>query len=184
MAILRFFFITLAKLPLLLLVPFAALGVSAFTRAMPPEQDLYSWGGMFGTFDNPPQGDRGYIAKHAPFRNVTTGFKGYLNRVMWMIRNPLYGFTKMAGVMYEDTDRMKMRGNPDISDKYKIPGWMLATLRDKDGKLKAFEWYSVTPWAPNRNLRIRMGWKIKTEKMQERGWARHVATLNPFDGYG
>ena len=101
-----------------------------------------------------------------------------------MIRNPLYGFTKVADVSYDSDDVLRIKGNPGISDKYKIPGWMFATLRDRTGKLKAFEWYSVTPWSKNRNLRIRIGWKIKTDKMQERGWARHVVTLNPFDGYG
>lgn len=183
-AIFKFFLISLLKLPLLLTVPFAAVIVPLFYRAQDPELKLYTWGGQYGTFDNPPQGDRGFISKHAPFRNVTTGFKGYINRAAWMWRNPLYGFNKSFGVGYDVNDELKIRGNPNISDKYKIAGWMFATLRDNRGRLKAFEWYSVTPWCKTRDLRIRVGWKIKTDKMQERGWARHVVTINPFDGYG
>lgn len=184
MTYLKWILISLLKLPLLLTVPFACLIVPMFYRAQDPELSLYTWGGQYGTFDNPPQGDRGFIAKHAPFRNVTTGFKGYINRAAWMLRNPLYGFNKTFGVDYLESDTLKILGNPGISDRYKIPGWMFATLRDSSGKLKAFEWYSVTVYTKRRDVRIRLGWKIKTPKMQERGWARHVVTINPFDGYG
>ena len=184
MSLLKFILISLLKLPLLLTVPLACLIVPLLTKEQDPNQSLYTWGGWWGTFDNPPQGDRAYLATHSYFPNVTTGFKGYLNRAGWILRNPLYGFSKWAGITYEESDTLKIRGNSSISDKYKIPGWVFSTLRSKDGQLKAFEWYSVTPWSAKRNLRVRVGWKIKTDKMQERGWARYVLTANPFDGYG
>lgn len=174
----------LGKVVLLPTVPFACVIVPMFYRAQEAEQGLYTWGGQFGTFDNPPQGDRGFITKHAPFVNVTDGWRGYINRCAWMWRNPLYGYAKSTGVDYDPSDVLSIKGNPDISDKYKVAGWMHASLRDSSGKLKGFEWYSVTPWSRSRNLRVRLGWKIKTDKMQERGWARHVITINPFDGYG
>ena len=172
----------LLKLLILPTVPFASIIIPLFTRAM-PDQPLYTWGSIYGTFDNPPQGDRGWITKHSPFPNVTTGWEGYLNRVGWMLRNPLYGLAKKLGIDYEPTDVLSIKGDPNISDKYGIQGWMHASLRDRKGKLKAFEWYSVTPWSKTRCLRVRLGWKIKTDKMQERGWARMVFTCNPFDGY-
>lgn len=184
MIYLKWLLISLVKLPLLLTVPLAAVLISLFTRPDFEEKDIYKWGSLWGTFDNPPQGERAWVNKNSPFIGHVTGIKGYINRVLWMIRNPLYGFTKVADVSYDSDDVLHIKGNPGISDKYKIPGWVFATLRDRTGKLKAFEWYSVTPWSKNRNLRIRIGWKIKTDKMQERGWARHVVTLNPFDGYG
>lgn len=172
------------KIMLLVLTVPASVFVPLYYRAQEPELMRYTWGGWFGTFDNPPQGDRGFIAKHALFKNTTAGLMGYINRVQWMFRNPLYGFAKTAGVSYCATDTLKISGNPQISDKYKIKGWVLATLHDRHGKLKAFEWYSVTPWSKRRNVRIRLGWKIKTDKMQTRGWARHVFTINPLDGWG
>lgn len=184
MSAVKWLLITLLKLPLLLTVPFAAGVVPLFYRAQEADLPLYTWGGQYGTFDNPPQGDRGWITKHSYFPNVTTGFKGYLNRVGWMLRNPLYGFNKSFGITYSNSDILKICGNPNISDKYKIAGWMFATLRSSNGRLKAFEWYSVTPWSKARDLRVRLGWKIKTDKMQERKWARHVVTINPFDGWG
>lgn len=180
----KFIVITLGKLVMFLGLPIALLIVPLVYRAQDAGKSLYSWGGQYGTFDNPPQGDRAFIAEHSPFPNVVTGWKGWINRVSWMWRNPLYGYSKSADVDLDATDVLEIKGNPAINDKYKIPGWMFATLRDKNGKLKAFEWYSITPWSKSRNLRVRLGWKIKTEKMQERGWARHVVTINPFDGYG
>lgn len=183
-AIVKFVFGVLGKLVLFITVPFANIIVPFFYRAKSYDADKYTWGGIWGTFDNPPQGDRGWVTKHSIFPNIVTGWKGYVNRVGWMFRNPLYGYSKLIGVDYKEGYELMIHGNPDISDKYKISGWMFATLRDTRGNLIAFEWYSVTPYSKTRNVRIRLGWKIKTEKMQERGWARHVVTINPFDGYG
>lgn len=168
----------LLKLLLLPTVPLVAPILSLFTQ---PDQK--NWGWVYGTYDNPPQGDRGYVAKRAPFPNHLTGFKGYINRVMWMIRNPLYGYNKWAGVKW-DGGSVILSGNPNISDKYKISGWMWATYVDKKGRRKAFEFYAVLPYSSTRNLRIRLGYKIKSDKFPEMGFAPLVFTINPFDGYG
>ena len=84
----------IAYLSLLPLTPFAAVIVSIFTKADHKERDKYKWGSIFGTWDNPPQGDRGFREKRAPFPNVYTGWKGYINRLQWMRRNRLYNFKK------------------------------------------------------------------------------------------
>ncbi len=138
---------------LLLTVPAAALIVPCFTRAMPYGQRPYSWGWIWGTWDNPPQGDQGYVMTRAPFPGVVWGWRGYLNRCMWMIRNPLYGYAKRASIQYS-------------SD------------------LVAFELYVVAPWGFGRCLRMRLGWKVMTDKFQRYGFAQLVNTCNPFDGYG
>lgn len=184
LVVLKWLVFSVGKIVLLPTSIVAAIFVPMFTKAEPDDKELYSWGGWWGTFDNPPQGDRGWIAKHSTFPNVIDGWKGYVNRVGWMLRNPLYGYSRKVGVTYNSEDSLSIKGNPDISDKYKIAGWVFTTLKDSGGKVKAFEWYSVTPYTKRRNVRIRIGWKIKTDKMQERGWARHVLTINPFDGYG
>lgn len=168
----------LLKLLLTATVPLVAVILSLFTR---PDQK--NWGWVYGTYDNPPQGDRGYVTKRSPFPNQLTGFKGYINRVMWVIRNPLYGYNKWAGVNWQGGE-VKVRGNPDISDKYKVSGWMFATYRDGKGKLVAFEFYSITPYTKHRNLRVRVGYKIKSDKFRTDGFAPLVFTINPFDGYG
>lgn len=163
----------------------AAIIVSIFTRAQEYGKTEYTWGWIWGTYDNPPQGDEGYVKKRAYFPGVTTGFKGYLNRVGWMIRNPLYGWSKILGLPYNKDYTTVVKGNPDISDKYKIPGWMFARLYDKDGDLIGFELYVVIPWFKDKkDLRMRLGWKITTDKFERNGFAHFVDTINPFDGYG
>lgn len=53
--------LSLVDWALLLTVPVAAPIISAFTREQPYGLSPYSWGGMWGTYDNPPQGDKGYV---------------------------------------------------------------------------------------------------------------------------
>lgn len=158
--------------------------VSIFTRPMEHKLDKYTWGSIWGTFDNPPQGDEGYVAKRAPFPNVTKGFKGYINRAIWITRNALYNYKLKFLVRYKDCTNLKYKGNPNISDKYKVPGWLF--VRAYCGKkLTAWEWYSIAPYSKKRNIRIRLGWKIKGDGFDETGeYAQLVFTINPFDGYG
>lgn len=168
---------------LLLTVPIAAPVIAAFTRAQPHDASPYSWGWLWGTYDNPPQGDEGYVEKRAPFPDQVRGFKGYLNRVWWMIRNPLYGFARISSIEYSPLQTMKLIGKDGISDKDKIPGWYFVRLYHI-GKLVGFEFYGVFPWIESRNLRMRLGWKILTDKFERQGFAQLVNTFNPLDGYG
>lgn len=161
----------------------AAIIVPLFTRAEDYGKVEYTWGWLWGTFDNPPQGDEGYLHKRCPFIGQITGFKGYINRVMWMLRNPLYGLAKRMAIPYSTRATLIVHGNPDISDKYKIPGMMFARLYEGN-KLIGFEFYMVKPWSETRNIRCRLGWKMTTDKFKERGFAQFVGTCNPFDGYG
>ena len=158
----------------------AAFVVSAFTRPM-PDRGMYHWGGWFGTYDNPPQGDRKWLREHPEL----TGWRGYLNRVGWMRRNRLDGLKRWLAVDYTECVTRKYRGNPSISDKYKVPGWLFVTARCHSKRIRAFEWYSVTPWSRNHCLRVRLGWKIKGDKFDEVGeFGALVFTVNPFDSYG
>ena len=52
----KFILFTLLKLGLLLTLPFAMLVIPLFTRAEGHDKPLYTWGGWYGTYDNPPQG--------------------------------------------------------------------------------------------------------------------------------
>lgn len=161
----------------------AALIVPLFTREQEYGKPEYTWGWLWGTYDNPPQGDQGYVRKRALFPSVTTGVKGYVNRAMWMLRNPLYGLSKRMSLKWSDTAVLTVTGNPNISDKYKIPGKMFATLHEGN-KLIGFEFYIVKPWSETKDLRMRLGWKMTTEKYKDKGFAQFVGTCNPFDGYG
>lgn len=74
-------------------------------------------------------------------------------------------------------------GDPNISDKERRPGWYFAQLR-LAGKLIGFELYVVAPWSFGRCIRMRLGWKLMTDKFERYGFAQLVNTCNPFDGYG
>ena len=167
---------------LLVTVPVAAILVSAFTREQPYNMRPYTWGGLWGTYDNPPQGDEGFVAKRAWFPGVTTGFKGYLNRVNWMIRNPLYGFAKKSSLEYSEEYDLEVTGKDGISDKDGIPGWyFVKVFHGKE--LVGFEFYGVFPYTKSLDVRIRLGWKVLTSKFKSQGFAPLVNTFNPVDGY-
>lgn len=184
MIYLKWLVLALIDWALLLTVPLAAPVVAAITRADEYHDNGYSWGWLWGTYDNPPQGDEGFVSKRALFLGATTGWKGYCNRVHWMIRNPLYGYAKLVCVKWEPTYTVSVQGNENISDKRKIPGWLFALARNDDGKVVAFEFYLVAPWGKSRDLRMRLGWKITTSKVHEYGFAQLVNSINPLDGYG
>lgn len=168
---------------LLLTVPFAAVIIALFTREQPRGLAPYKWGWIWGTYDNPPQGDEGFVRKRSLFVGVTTGFKGYLNRVHWMIRNPLYGYAKRTSVAWEEGVEISGTGDFNISDKEKRPGSYFAVAK-LEGKVIAFEYYLVKPYSETRDIRVRLGWKIMTDKYKRYGFAQLVNSINPFDGYG
>lgn len=169
---------------MILTIWWAPFVVSIFTKPQPHGLSIYKWGSLWGTFDNPPQGDEGFVTKRAPFPNVTKDFKGYINRSMWIFRNKLYNLKYIFRVEYKNSTTKTIYGNPDISDKYKIPGWLFVIVRDRK-KVVAWEWYSITPYSKKRNVRIRMGWKVKGRKFEQKGdFAQLVYTFNPVDGYG
>lgn len=179
----KWFVLAILDLLLTLTVVVAAPIIALFTREQAYGKPEYTWGWLWGTYDNPPQGDQGYVTKRSLFLNETTGIKGYINRVMWMFRNPLYGFSRRAALEYNPSYKIVINGNKDISDKYKIPGHMLSKLYDGD-KLVGFEFYMVKPWSDTKDLRVRLGWKLTTDKFASTGFAPLVVTCNPLDGYG
>lgn len=179
----KWFLFAVLDILLLPTVVVAAPLVSLFTKEQPYGKAPYTWGWIWGTYDNPPQGDSGYVTKRSLFPNETSGIKGYINRTLWMIRNPLYGLAKQLSIEYDPSYIQVVTGNPSISDKYKIPGKYFVKLYS--GKeLIGFEFYGVFPWSSTRNLRVRLGWKISTDKFERNGFAQMVNTFNPFDGYG
>jgi len=168
-------------LPTLLVVPFIIALI--YKEEEYKDDGSYTWGWIWGTYDNPPQGDEGFVAKRSFFPNITTGLKGYINRVQWMWRNKLYGLDKYTSLKYKPSLKLQVKGKEDISDKEKVPGWYWVKAFDGK-KLVGFELYCVLPWSDTRNLRARLGWKILTDKFERFGFAPHVNTFNPFDGYG
>jgi hypothetical protein len=169
-----------------LLLPVWFLGapvVSLFTRAQPDlDENTKPWGWLFGTYDNPPQGD----AKHQReglFPGAVNGWKGYVMRVLWLWRNPGYNFQRLLCIHYSPLYSLDYIGNSQISDKYKTPGYYFAKLCDNE-KLIGFEFYCVYPWAFGKCVRVRFGWKLMTDKFERYQFAPLVNTANPLKSYG
>ena len=78
----------------------AAFIVSTWTRP-----DDIDWGGWFGTYDNPPQGDRKWLKDHPELRAGAVT----LNRVGWIRRNRLYGLKRFLAVDYTVYDSQVSR---------------------------------------------------------------------------
>lgn len=171
-----------------LLSSFIAVPIlSIFTKAQPDlDEEGEAWGWLYGTWDNPPQGDEKW-QRECYFPHITTGFKGYINRVGWLFRNPCYGFQKKAGIPYDKMNVISCEGNENISDKYEIAGKYFATVKDTNGKVLAFEYYIIKPWTIlpwKKCQRYRLGWKIMTDKYERYGFATLVDTINPMKSFG
>ena len=185
----KYIFLMIADIALMPVWLIGAIFLSIFTRAGSYHNDedvIYTWGGWLGTWDNPPQGDAGYNENRAFFKGgYTTGLKGYANRVGWLWRNPGYNFQRKIGMDYPEGDNWELSwvGNHTISDKYEIPGYYFAKLKI-DGKTEAFEFYLVKPWLFGKCLRIRLGWKMMTDKFERYGFATFVDTVSPLKNYG
>ena len=161
---------------------FVAPVLSLFTKAQVDlDEKTERWGWLYGTWDNPPQGDTKH-QREGLFPYATTGVKGYIMRVLWLYRNPAYGFQKAVGIPYNKRGIIHCVGDEDISDKYGRPGYYYATYK-LDDKLEAFEFYAVLPYTKTRCLRIRLGWKLMTDKFERYGFATYVDTITPFKRY-
>lgn len=176
----------------ILLLPVWFIGafiVSIWTRPAPDlGPDTEPWGGWFGTYDNPPQGDIPWVTRRSPFPNIITGWKGYYNRVKWLHRNNGYGLNKLMGLTNSPDYFVMCTGNEDITDRDMIPGSYFAVCKDRNGKVLAFEYYVVLPWINYKGFskcwRARLGWKIMSSKFTRYGFAPMVNTANPFKSYG
>lgn len=185
MLYLKWFILSLLDILLLVTLPFVPPVIAMFTKAQPHGLPQYTWGGWWGTYDNPPQGDEGFVKKRSLYPTITTGWKGYVNRVHWMVRNNMYGYARLVALDYSEDCVQHVLGQDGISDKDKVPGWYFVRLYHlKTKKLVGFEFYGVFPYASSRDVRIRLGWKILTSKFKTLGFAPLVNTFNPFDGYG
>lgn len=157
----------------------------ALTSKPEVDTDRHTWGGWFGTYDNPPQGDSQWQTI-CPFPFITDGWRGYVNRVGWMWRNPGYNFQKQFGVKYSEHYILSDSNSDYISDKYGIAGTSLCKVYNLYGELVAFQLYIVHPYSfwKGKCFRAKLGYKVRTDKFKELGFAPVVNTINPFKSFG
>ena len=124
---------------------------------------LPDWLSYFSAEDNPLDGDVGYITLHAPFKGMQTGWRRYINRVWWLVRNPGYGFSyQVLGHRVNSVPRV-VSGDPLVSDSVNLTVGRMHGLSGhvlvREGR--AFELYLVRQYCKTgRCFRLRMGWKL------------------------
>lgn len=125
---------------------------------------LPKWLHWFDTPDNTLDGDEGFVTLHAPFKGRgVRGWRRYINRVVWLIRNPGYGFSySVLGATILLTPRV-ISGNPFVSDSRNItigrPHGLSGHVLLRSGGF--FEFYYVRQYGNSgKCLRLRFGWKM------------------------
>lgn len=153
---------------------------------------LPAWLSWFDQPDDDLDGDYGWKTKHRWFKNspkVDTGWRRYLNRVRWLVRNPAYGFDidvlgfTLAGDYFVDGINYSLESsfvNGYPSDRPLRPGRLLRTVTNSGRRYWFF--YLVRKWSNKYCLSIKFGWKIwETAKAGDE--CQFVCSINPFASF-
>lgn len=132
---------------------------------------LPSWLSWFQTPDAPLDGDSGFAELYPPEK-----WPRYVRRVLWLIRNPAYGFA-WSVLAYEPTsNRYRWYGSVMPEDRHTKTGWFYVV--QPDGR---FEFSCRYPSIPGRQIRFRFGWRIVGIATDPNwgGRQKYIFTLNP-----
>ncbi|KPC53039.1 DUF7338 family protein [Amantichitinum ursilacus] len=160
--------IWLLLLPLDVLMTFAAYLLAPLLPALATDAGWLPRGlSWFQTPDNPLDGDADFSATHAATPR-------YMRRVLWLWRNPAYGFAwTVLAARLVDGASFTFAGDPAVQDRpvFKA-GWMWL----RSGRY--WHWYLVWPSFTGRCLRINLGWKLTPDGHNAN--AMFVCSANPF----
>jgi hypothetical protein len=140
-----------------------------------------SWGGWFWTPDNDPYGDR------SDWTSLPVG--SYWRRVLWLWRNPAYGFdSTVLSVPLQHGDMLITNGHANNIGTPSNPAGSGIQTRTvlRDGKPLTWEWYGVFAYTSALCIRGRFGWKIPIGAdggIDPTRPATLVCSFNPFMGY-
>lgn len=161
-AVLRWLALLVADLAVFALAWLLAPVLPAF--ALRDKDHLPRWLSWFDTPDNPLDGDLGYVMLHAPYKGyIVTGWRQYINRVVWLWRNPGYGFSYSVLGAQINSQPLVVSGDPYISDS---PNLTIGRTRGLSGHVLLrsgtyFEYYRVKQYGDSgRCFRLRLGWKM------------------------
>ena len=150
---------------------------------------LPNWLWYFQTTDNPICGDNGYKTNDAPYKSPTNAWQRYYNKVRWLYRNQLVGFSDaVLSVHYNaDTDILSWVGEPRTTNG--TPGlsgscfWKV----HRDGKLIGFKYYYIRQWQrwPRKCVRLVLGFKLPQYDLHaENGIASFGFSPSPWIHFG
>jgi hypothetical protein len=140
---------------------------------------------IFQTPDNSLDGDKGWKNEHRLFKGshkVDTGWRRWINRFLWLWRNPAHGFKReYLGFSPEPGYTYTYRGNQHTGNRPLSNGVVYRKATNPDGKV-GFQFYLVWAWSKKYCLRINIGWKLwQSPAVGE--YAQHVFSVNPFMGW-
>lgn len=162
-------------LPLhLLMIAIAWVLAPVLPLAAIDRDSLPSWLSWFQTPDAPLDGDTGFIIKHSATSR-------YLQRVIWLMRNPAYGFSWTvlackvgAGVPID------VWGNLNANDDPYLAGWSFSRIRGTHYWQVRFFIKTI----PGKCLKARFGWKMKHDALHLGRTSgqpyKYTFTFNPF----
>lgn len=141
---------------------------------------LPSWLSWFQTPDNSLNGDSGFKSEHRLFRNDadvdTNCIKIYINQILWLIRNPGYGFDISVLGRIPSGARV-VKGDPTTQDQPQGKSGFVFVEYDNVWMLYVVKQYGTS----NKCLRFRMGWKLMNEDMTKP--AQIVFNLQPYKSF-
>ncbi|MGL4756287.1 MAG: DUF7338 family protein [Aeromonadaceae bacterium] len=143
------------------ILPLAAIG----------RETLPAWLSWFQTPDAPLDGDSGFAKLYPPGK-----WPRYVRRVLWLIRNPAYGFA-WSVLAYDPTAfSYHWRGSLTPATQKGLGWWF---IWQDDGH---FEFSTRIESLPGRLFYFRFGWKIiGLATGGNTGRQKFVFTLNPID---
>jgi hypothetical protein len=124
---------------------------------------LPNWLWWFQTPDNSLDGDGGWKSQHRPFMNETNKFKRWANRVGWLYRNKLYGFSvAVLSVKYTPTQTLICSGGDVTNGPEGMSGLSIRKLYEGT-RLVGFKLYYIRQYKkyPHKCIRVLIGWKLK-----------------------
>ncbi|GAB5100487.1 DUF7338 family protein [Caballeronia sp. HLA56] len=146
------------------ILPAFAIGNSTLPR----------WLRWFQTPDNPLDGDQNFIDNVAPYPGKQTGLRQYINRVLWLWRNPAYGFDlEVLGFTAHEGAILVMAGTLPMNVTPRT-GWYFAILTNPDGT-RAWQFYAVKRWGTWAS-RVNFGWKLWSVP----GRCQIAVTIQPY----
>lgn len=130
----------------------AALGAPVWALFASDAGTYPGWLQWAATWDYLADGDPPFIEQHAPFKGKQTGWRRYVNRVVWMFRNPAYGFDRTISIV--PTSLITVKGTRPLSGDLKFDGWFFAWCDE------GWQLYITHHWNATHCTKINLGWKL------------------------
>ena len=122
----------------------------------------YLW--WFQTWDNPLDGDDNWKKNVRLWRNdpdvETNKYKRYINRILWLYRNPVYGFEKsiLCAKITPQCFR-ECKGDITIGGIPTRFGWFLLHIKTKEGR-NYTEFMLIKKISDKKFFNMILGWKL------------------------